>query len=109
MSEHLRDISDEQFDEQVLQSDKMVLVDFWAPWCGPCKMMTPTLEAIAAERSDHLVCVKMNVDENPQTPAKYGVRGIPTLLLVRGGEVVATQVGAMSLGQLNEWVSSHQG
>ena len=107
MGELLRSISDAVFDEEVLQSKKAVLVDFWAPWCGPCKMMTPVIEKIAEEHQDQLLCVKMNVDDNPETPAKYGVRGIPTLLLVVGGEVVATQVGAMNPGQMKEWIGQH--
>lgn len=96
MSENTVQITDAQFAEEVLNSDVPVLVDFWAPWCGPCKMIAPVLEDVAAEYADKLKVVKLNVDENQETAPKYNVRGIPTLLVVKGGEVVATKVGAVS-------------
>ena len=108
MSENVTNVTDGDFDSQVLQSDVPVLVDYWAEWCGPCKMIGPLVDELSGEMAGKIKVVKVNVDQCPETPAKYGVRGIPTLLLVRGGEVVATQVGAKSLGQLNEWVNNHQ-
>lgn len=100
MSEVIEQTSDAAFDGDVLQSEKPVLVDFWAEWCGPCRMMTPILEEIAGQYADRLKIVKLNVDENPQTAAHYRVRGIPTLILFRKGDVEAQRVGAMSRSQL---------
>ncbi|MDP5057379.1 thioredoxin TrxA [Marinomonas hwangdonensis] len=105
MSENTVQITDAQFAEEVLNSDVPVLVDFWAPWCGPCKMIAPVLEDVAAEYADKLKVVKLNVDENQETAPKYNVRGIPTLLVVKGGEVVATKVGAVSKTQLIEFIN----
>lgn len=105
MSENTVQITDAQFAEEVLNSDVPVLVDFWAPWCGPCKMIAPVLEDVAAEYADKLKVVKLNVDENQETAPKYNVRGIPTLLIVKGGEVVATKVGAVSKTQLIEFIN----
>lgn len=107
MSENIIEITDAEFESEVLQASKTVLVDFWAPWCGPCKAMMPAIESVAQSHGDQLKCVKINVDDNSETPAKYGVRGIPTLLLVKDGAVLATQVGAMSVSQLNEWIAQH--
>ena len=97
-------ITDAQFSEEVLNSDVPVLVDFWAPWCGPCKMIAPVLEDVASEYSGKMKVVKLNVDENQETAPKYNVRGIPTLLVVKGGEVVGTKVGAVSKTQLIEFI-----
>lgn len=106
MSENTIQITDAQFAEEVLNSDIPVVVDFWAPWCGPCKMIAPVLEDVAAEFAGKVKVVKLNVDENQETAPKYNVRGIPTLLVVKGGEVVATKVGAVSKSQLVEFVNN---
>ena len=99
-------VSDDSFDTDVLKSGVPVLVDFWAEWCGPCKMIAPALEEIAAEMDGKVQIAKVNIDENPQTPQKYGVRGIPTLMLFKDGQVAATKVGALPKTQLAEWVES---
>lgn len=105
MSENTIQITDAQFAEEVLNSDIPVIIDFWAPWCGPCKMIAPVLEDVAAEYAGKVKVVKLNVDENQETAPKYNVRGIPTLLIIKGGEVVATKVGAVSKSQLVEFVN----
>lgn len=97
-------VSDESFETDVLNSDKPVLVDFWAAWCGPCKMIAPSLEEIAGEMGDNLTIAKINIDENPMTPTKYGVRGIPTLMIFKDGKVVSTQVGAMAKNRIDGWI-----
>ena len=91
MSEHIVHISDESFEEEVLQSKRPVLIDYWAEWCGPCKTIAPVLDEIATEYSDRLKVVKLNIDDNPQTPPKYGIRGIPTLMVFKNGQVEATK------------------
>lgn len=96
--------TDNSFSNDVLQADKPVLVDFWAEWCGPCKAIGPALEEIAEAKSGNLSIVKLNIDENPLTPQKYNVRGIPTLLLFKNGEVVAEKVGALPKSQLESWI-----
>ena len=96
--------SDTSFEADVLKSSVPVVVDFWAEWCGPCKMIAPFLEELAAEKGDQVIVAKVNIDDNPMTPTKYGVRGIPTLMLFKNGEVAATKVGAMPKSKLYEWV-----
>ena len=104
MAEHIVHISDESFEEEVLQSERPVLIDYWAEWCGPCKMIAPVLDEIATEYSDRLKVVKLNIDDNPQTPPKYGIRGIPTLMVFKNGQVEATKVGAVSKAQLTTFL-----
>jgi thioredoxin 1 len=96
--------SDTSFDKDVLKAEKPVVVDFWAEWCGPCKMIAPALEELASEMDDQIVVAKVNIDDNPLTPTKYGVRGIPTLMMFKNGEVAATKVGAVPKSKLFEWV-----
>ncbi len=107
MSESIQHVTDDNFDEQVLKSTTPVLADFWAEWCGPCKMIAPILEEIAKEYADKLKIVKVNVDENSKTPAKYGIRGIPTLLLFKEGNMVSMKVGALSKSQLATFLDDH--
>ena len=104
MAEHIVHISDESFEEEVLQSEQPVLIDYWAEWCGPCKMIAPVLDEIATEYSDRLKVVKLNIDDNPQTPPKYGIRGIPTLMVFKNGQVEGTKVGAVSKAQLTAFL-----
>ncbi len=97
-------VSDDTFETEVLGADGPVLVDFWAEWCGPCKQIGPSLEEISDEMGEKITVAKINIDDNPMTPSKYGVRGIPTLMLFKGGEVAATKVGALPKGKLVEWI-----
>ena len=97
-------VTDATFEEEVLKSDKPVILDFWAPWCGPCKQIGPSLEEISDEMKDKITVAKVNIDENPVTPTKYGVRGIPTMLVFKGGEAAATKVGAISKPAIVEWI-----
>lgn len=106
MSEVLH-INDADFESVVVNSDIPVLLDFWAPWCGPCKMIAPVLDELAPEFADKVKIVKMNVDDNQATPAQFGVRSIPTLLLIKNGQVVATQVGALPKTQLANFINQH--
>ena len=99
-SELIKHVSDASFDTDVLQSSLPVLVDYWAEWCGPCKMIAPILDEVSATYKDKLQIAKMNVDDNRDVPAKFGIRGIPTLMLFKGGQLAATKVGAMSKAQM---------
>ena len=99
-------ITDQSFDTDVLKASTPVLVDFWAEWCGPCKLIAPALEEMADSLAGRLTVAKMNIDENQQTPKKYGVRGIPTLMLFKDGQVAATKIGALPKSKLYEWVES---
>ena len=107
MSEHILQISDAEFEEKVLKSVTPVLVDFWAEWCGPCKMIAPILEDVAVDYAGKLMVAKVNIDNNPDTPQRYGVRGIPTLILFKEGEVHATKVGALAKSQLVTFLDSN--
>lgn len=100
-------VTDATFEQEVLQSDVPVLLDFWAPWCGPCKMIAPVLDELVPEFAGKVKIVKMNVDDNQTTPAQFGVRSIPTLLLIKNGQVVATQVGALPKTQLANFINQH--
>lgn len=107
MSDNIIYVSDAEFENKVLQSDVPVLVDFWAEWCGPCKMIAPILDEIAGEYSGKIKIAKLNIDDNPATPPRYGIRGIPTLMLFKNGNVEATKVGAVSKSQLSAFIDSN--
>ena len=107
MSEHIHYVTDDSFAADVLQSQQPVLVDYWAEWCGPCKMIAPILDEIAKEYAGRLKVAKLNIDDNQETPASYGVRGIPTLMLYKNGSIEATKVGALSKSQLAAFIDSH--
>jgi thioredoxin 1 len=107
MSEHIHHVSDATFKSEVLESGVPVLVDYWAEWCGPCKMIAPILEDVAKEYGGKLKVAKLNIDDNQKTPGEYGIRGIPTLMLFKGGNVEATKVGALSKSQLTAFIDSN--
>ena len=106
-SDLIKNTTDATFDADVLKSDKPVLVDYWAEWCGPCKMIAPILDEVSKDYDGKLRVAKMNVDENRDVPAKYGIRGIPTLMLFKDGQLAATKVGALSKAQLTAFIDSH--
>ena len=107
MSEHIHYVTDDTFETEVLQSQQPILVDYWAEWCGPCKMIAPILDDIAREYAGKLKVAKVNIDDNQATPAKFGIRGIPTLMLFKNGNVEATKVGALSKSQLAAFIDSN--
>ena len=99
--------SDNTFDDDISSSNLAIIVDFWAEWCGPCKQIGPILEEISEEKKDKLKILKLNIDHNPKTPQKYGVRGIPTLMLFKDGNLIDTKVGSLPKSALNDWIDSH--
>lgn len=103
----LINVSDADFQATVIESTKPVLLDFWAPWCGPCKQIAPALESLAKKYDDKIVIAKMNVDENPHTPSKFGVRGIPMLLILKNGTVASTKVGSLPESQIDAWIAEN--
>lgn len=107
MSDQIVHVTDTTFDNEVLKADGSVLVDFWADWCGPCKMIAPILDDVSKDYVGKLKVAKLNIDENPATPPKYGIRGIPTLMLFKNGNVEATKVGAVSKSQLTAFIDSN--
>jgi thioredoxin 1 len=107
VSDRIVHVTDDTFDSEVLKSAEPVLVDFWAEWCGPCKMIAPILDEASREYGDRLKVVKLNIDDNPETPPKYNIRGIPTLMLFKNGGVEATKVGALSKSQLAAFIDSN--
>ena len=107
MSEHIHYVTDDTFEAEVLQSQQPVLVDYWAEWCGPCKMIAPILDEVANEYAGKLKIAKVNIDDNQATQAKYGIRGIPTLMIFKNGNIEATKVGALSKSQLAAFIDSN--
>jgi thioredoxin 1 len=107
MSDNITNVTDASFEEDVLKAEGVVLVDYWAEWCGPCKMIAPILEEVASDYAGRLKICKLNIDENSDTPPKFGIRGIPTLMLFKGGNVEATKVGALSKSQLIAFLDSN--
>ena len=101
-----KQVTDDSFEADVISATKPVLVDFWAEWCGPCKQIAPALDELAEEFGDQLTIAKVNIDDNPEVPSKYGVRGIPTLILFKNGEIASTKVGALPKSKLKEWIDS---
>ena len=107
MSDSILHVSDASFEADVLKADHPVLVDYWAEWCGPCKMIAPILDVVAREYAGRVTVAKLNIDQNPDTPPRYGIRGIPTLMLFKDGNVAATKVGALSKSQLTAFIDSN--
>ena len=107
MAQNIVNVNDDSFDQDVLNSDTPVLIDYWAEWCGPCKMIAPVLEEVASEYEGRVTVAKLNIDDNPGTPKKYGIRSIPTLMLFKGGQVEATKVGAVSKAQLTAFLDEN--
>jgi len=107
MSEHIQHVTDANFKSEVLESSLPVLVDYWAEWCGPCKMVAPILDEVAKEYAGKLKIAKLNIDDNQKTPGEFGIRGIPTLMLFKGGNIEATKVGALSKSQLTAFIDSN--
>ena len=105
MSEHIHYVTDDTFEAEVLQSPQAVLVDYWAEWCGPCKMIAPILDEIANEYAGRLKVAKVNIDDSPMVPSKLGVKGIPTMMLFKDGQMVSMKVGAMPKGKIVEWLA----
>lgn len=102
-----KEITDNNFEQEVLNSSKAVLVDFWAPWCGPCRQLSPVVEELSKDLADQITVYKCNIDEQPETPSKYAVRGIPTLMIFKNGKLVNSKVGALPKSALYEWVRSN--
>ena len=107
MSDNVKEITSANFNQEVLESDLPVLIDFWAEWCGPCKQIGPTLEEISDEMANEIIVAKHNIDNEPNTPTKYGVRGIPTMLLFKGGELKSTKVGATTKSNIVSWIKEN--
>ena len=107
MSDNVIQVTDDSFERDVLSASTPVLVDYWAEWCGPCKMIAPVVDEIADEYQDRLVVAKLDIDDNQETPPRYGIRGIPTLMLFKNGEVAGTKVGSVSKTQLSEFIDQH--
>lgn len=107
MGQHTVEFTDDNFQDEVLNSTSGVLVDFWAPWCGPCKQLSPIIDALSSELSEKIAVYKCNIDENPETPSKFAVRGIPTMMIFKNGKLVDSKVGSLPKSALYEWVKNH--